>query len=52
MCTGIARLCPHPLHRCLQFGLKGAVAPELLTYIAEQGSRLLGFTSEAQHLSA
>ena len=29
----IVRLCPHPLHRCLQFGLKGAVAPELLAYI-------------------
>ena len=30
----IARLRPHPLHRCLQFGLKGAVALELLAYIA------------------
>ena len=29
----IARLRPHPLHRYLQFGLKGAVAPELLAYI-------------------
>jgi hypothetical protein len=36
----------------LQFGLKSAVAPELLAYIAQQGARLLGFTQEAQYLSA
>jgi len=29
----IARLRPHPLHRYLQFVLKGVVSPELLAYI-------------------
>jgi hypothetical protein len=40
------------LHRCLQFGLKSPMAPELLAHIVQQRSRLLGFTLEAQQFSA
>ena len=31
----LSRLCPYPLHRRLQFGLKSPMAPELLTHIVQ-----------------
>ena len=48
----LSRLCPHPLQRRLQFGLKSPMAPELLAHIVQQRPRLLGFTQEAQQFSA